>query len=146
MTGVTWVTGIHFKNLFQIRNVLPCCYHDVIAITMTSSQYHEPESFPSLYPAHRRLPYRQQGRCRGNLSKLESLPFSYTERHRLRCRLTPHYSHHWSKVPRWRNSRTPVQSTEAEFSVVERLKGVKNPGEKLYAPLVQSSDVCTSGV
>ncbi len=34
-----------------------------------------------------------------------------------------------------------VESTESEFLAIERPKRVKNPGEKLYTPLVQSSEV-----
>ncbi len=41
------------------------------------------------------------------------------------------------------SSRTPVESTGSEFSAVVRPKRVKNPGEKLYAPLMRSSKQCS---
>ncbi len=46
----------------------------------------------------------------------------------------------WSKVSNMASSGTPVESTESEFSAAGRPKPVKNPREKLYAPLVQSSE------
>ncbi len=38
------------------------------------------------------------------------------------------------------SGRTPVERTKSKFSALGRPKRVKNPGEQLYAPLVQSSE------
>ncbi len=40
----------------------------------------------------------------------------------------------------YQSGRTPFESTESEFSALGQPKRVKNSGEKLYAPLVQSSE------